>query len=266
MIIHNFSPILFEIGPVAIRYYSLSYIIGILLGGYYLNYLNSKIQLIKSNKKDIEDLLFRIVVGVIIGGRFGYVFFYNSSYYFQHIGEIFYIWQGGMSFHGGVIGCALGVLYHSRKVKQSFFSYMDLVACSSAIGLFFGRIANFINGELYGKETDLPWGVVFPTSAGKAMHPSQLYEAFLEGAVTFLILFFASKKEFFQKKAGSLSGLFLICYAISRILVEFVRIPDAQIGYLFSFITMGQLLSIPMLILGIFLVFLNKKNGHKVRS
>ena len=259
MIIHNFSPIAFEIGPLAIRWYSLAYILGIVVGGLYIYYLNNKLKLTSLDKKSSEDLLFRIIVGILIGGRLGYVLFYNFGYYFFNPLEIFFVWQGGMSFHGGITGCALGVLYHARKEKIKFLPLMDLVAIGSPIGLFFGRITNFINGELYGSVTDKPWGVVFPGAGNLPRHPSQIYEALTEGFLCFIIMFALAHNKKTSEKAGALSGVFLICYGISRIFVEFFRLPDSHIGYFFNVVTMGQILTLPMIALGSYLVFFRKE-------
>jgi phosphatidylglycerol:prolipoprotein diacylglycerol transferase len=263
MIIHDFSPIALQLGPLAVRWYSLAYIFGIIFGGVYINYLNNKLHLVKTDKKDIEDLLFRIILGILIGGRLAYVIFYNPIYYLYNPVEILFVWQGGMSFHGGITGCALGVLYHARKTGQSFLPWMDLVACGSAIGLFFGRIANFINGELFGKVTTMPWGVVFQGGGDVTRHPSQLYEALSEGLITFLIMLFFVHIDKVRKHHGSLSGIFLICYGISRISVEFFRIPDEQIGYFLNVITMGQILTFPMIILGAYLIIRENDSRKK---
>ncbi len=264
MYIHDLSPIALNLGFISIKWYSLAYILGLVFVGIYIFMLNKRMQLVKDlDKKSIEDLMFRGMIGMLIGGRLAYVVFYNPAYYVDNFHKIFFLWEGGMSFHGGITGSVLAVLYHSKKTKTAFLSYMDLVACASPIGLLFGRIANFINGELYGKATNVAWGVVFPNAGDFARHPSQLYEAFGEGLLALLLLYIASYSKFFQNKRGSLSGLFLVIYAIVRILVEFVRIPDAQLGYFLDFITMGQILTLPMLLLGLYLIFI-RKNAEKL--
>ena len=260
MYIHNLSPIAFEIGNFAIRWYSLAYIFGILLAYYYILFLNNKLRLALTNKKDLEDLTFRAILGILIGGRLGYVLFYNFSYYISSPLEILYLWQGGMSFHGGLIGVTLAVFYHCRKANKPFLQYMDLVACGVPIGLFLGRVANFINGELYGKVTNASWGVVFPYADALPRHPTQLYEALLEGLTLLIIMYFAINNTKIRNKAGAISGIFLIFYALFRMTVEFYRIADEHIGYLFSFITTGHILSLPMLILGIVLISRKKSN------
>ena len=260
MYIHNLSPIAFSLGPIDIRWYSLAYICALITGYYYLLFINRRFNLKIINHKSLEELIFKIIIGIIIGGRLGYVIFYNLSYYINHPSKIFFIWEGGMSFHGGLIGVTLAILYHSKKTAKSFFTYIDLVSCAVPIGLFLGRIANFINGELYGKITNNNWGVIFPYAGFLPRHPSQLYEAILEGLLAFIIMYFAVKNEKFRSSKGSLSGLFLIIYGISRILVEFYRTPDVHIGYFFNIITLGQILSLPMVLLGLYLiVFYDRK-------
>lgn len=259
MYIHNLDPVALQIGSFAIRWYSLAYIFGILLSFEYILFLNRKLNLGFTDKKDMEDLTFKIIIGIILGGRLGYIIFYNFSYYLDNPVQTLYIWQGGMSFHGGLIGLTLSVLYHAKKHNKSFLKYMDLIACSTPIGLFLGRIANFINGELYGKTTNVSWGVIFPDAGPLARHPSQLYEAFLEGIVTFIILYITARKTSLLNSNGKLAGLFLICYGLFRTIVELYRIPDQHIGYIFKFITTGQILSIPMILLGIYLISAKQK-------
>jgi phosphatidylglycerol:prolipoprotein diacylglycerol transferase len=254
----NIDPIIFSIGPIAIRWYALAYITGILLGGYYIMFLNRKYKLKLVNKDIIDDFIFYAVLGIILGGRVGYTLFYNFSYYSEYPWQIFFIWQGGMSFHGGIIGLTLAMLLLCRKHKIKFLNFMDLVACASPIGLFFGRLANFANAELYGRPTDVAWGVIFPYSDGLARHPSQLYEAALEGLLLFLVMMYLVSKKPVRQKNGALSGVFLIGYGISRIIVEFFRQPDEQIGYIAEIFSMGQILSLPMIILGVYLI-INKK-------
>ena len=259
MYIHNLEPIIFNLGPIAIRWYSMAYIASFIFGFYYIMFLVRKFSLKITDKKDLEDLIFNIICGIIIGGRLGYVIFYNLDYYFFNFIEVFYIWQGGMSFHGGLIGFTLAVLYHAQKKQKSFLQYMDVLSLAVPIGLFFGRIANFINGELYGRATEVKWAVIFPHAGMIARHPSQLYEAFLEGLFSFFILYFAYKKPFFRLSYGRVTGLFLLLYSMSRIIIECFREPDSHIGYLSNIFTMGQILSLPMLILGFYLVFYNGK-------
>jgi len=263
MYIHNLDPVIFQIGPLALRWYSLAYIGSFILGYIYLLFLVRKFSLKITDKKDLEDLTFRIILGVILGGRLGYAIFYNFSYYIGHLHEILFIWQGGMSFHGGLIGFTLAVLYHAKKTNKSFLKYMDLLACSVPIGLFFGRVANFINGELYGRVTDVKWAVIFPGGGMVPRHPSQLYEAALEGMLCFVILYLAFAKKFFQKRPGSIAGLFLVCYAGARIFLELFREADSHIGYFFGLISMGQILSLPMVLLGLYLIFIYGGKGSR---
>ncbi len=256
MYTHNFDPILFNFGFLVIRWYSLAYIFGILAGWW----LGKKIILKKFENlqfrfdiKEFDNLVTYIVIAIILGGRIGYIFFYNLDYYITNPIDIFKIWQGGMSFHGALLGVIFGTYLFSLKKKLPLFFLLDIIACVSPIGIFFGRLANFINGELVGKTTSMYWGVVFPKIDNLTRHPSQLYEAFLEGIVLFLIMNFI----FFKKNyhIGSCSFMFLISYGLFRIFSEFFREPDAQIGYLFNFMSMGMVLSIFMIIAGVILFF-----------
>jgi phosphatidylglycerol:prolipoprotein diacylglycerol transferase len=198
-------------------------------------------------------LLFYIILGVIIGGRLGYVLFYNLSHYLDHPLEIFYLWTGGMSFHGGLIGVILGMWYFGCKTQRAFFTVADFVAPVVPLGLGTGRLGTFINQELWGAPTDLPWGMVFRTGGNVARHPSQLYELALEGIVLFAIIWLYSRRP---RPPGAVSGLFLVCYGSFRFLVELVREPDAHLGYLaFGWVTMGQVLSVPMILLGAWLLW-----------
>ena len=254
MFINDFDPVAFSIFSLEIRWYSLSYIIGIIFGCKYC-----KKKLIKNNEINnlFDDYIFYLIIGIILGGRLGYVLIYNPGYYFYNPFEIFMIWQGGMSFHGAVIGVIFLIFIFSIKKKISAFYFLDLVALSAPIGIFFGRIANFINSELYGKETDMFWSVKFLLIDNLSRHPSQIYEAIFEGLILFIILnFFISKGG---KRDGYVSSLFLIFYSIFRFLIEFTREPDAHIGYIIFNLSMGQLLSIVVLFLGI-LLWHYKKN------
>ena len=266
MFIHNLNPILINFGFLEIRWYSLAYIFGILLGWvlgrkiieYKLK--NEKVDLVKSLKK-FEDLISYIVIATILGGRLGYVLFYNFNYYLNNPIEIFKIWQGGMSFHGALLGIILVTYVFSNKEKIKPFFYLDVISCVAPIGLFFGRLANFVNAELYGKPTAASWAVIFPNVDNVPRHPSQLYEALLEGVVLFSILIFVT---FFSKQVriGICSSLFLIFYGIFRMFAEQFREPDEQIGYLFNFISMGSVLSILMILAGVF-IFLRVNQNEK---
>jgi len=255
MFTNNFDPVAFQIFSLEIRWYSLAYIVGILLGWAYC-----KKKLIKSDKllNLFDDFITFLIVGIILGGRFGYALFYNLEYYLENPIEILMVWNGGMSFHGGLIGVVLATLLYSKKNKINQFIFLDLVALSAPIGIFFGRVANFINSELYGRATDVPWSVQFVLIDNIKRHPSQLYEAFLEGVILFFILRHFFKKNYL-KKPGQISGLFLIFYSLFRFFVEYFRSPDPQIGYLVLNLTMGQLISVAFLILGA-LIFFIKKN------
>jgi phosphatidylglycerol:prolipoprotein diacylglycerol transferase len=248
------DPVLFEIGPFAIRWYALAYIAGLILGWRYCIWLASKPPLALAREL-FDDFLVWAIVGVLVGGRLGYVLFYKPLFYLENPLQIPMIWEGGMSFHGGMIGVILALYFYTRARRVPFFPLMDVVAVAGPIGLFFGRLANFINGELYGRATDVSWAMIFPNDFDQLpRHPSQLYEAALEGIVLFLAMHIAARYTDARLKYGWLCGLFLIGYSIARILVEFVREPDAQLGYLAGIVTMGQLLCVPMILLGIYLM------------
>ena len=233
MYTHNFDPILFDFGFLAIRWYSLAYIFGIIIGWY----LGKKILLKKLEKNhfkfefdEFDNLITYLIISILIGGRLGYVLFYNFDYYISNPTDILKIWEGGMSFHGALLGVIYGTYLFSIKKKISTFFLLDIIACVSPVGIFFGRVANFINGELFGKVTKVYWGIIFPTVDNFSRHPSQLYEAFLEGIVLFLILNFIMFKT--KSKRGTCSYMFLILYGCLRIFSELFREPDAHIGYL----------------------------------
>ena len=247
----NFDPIAIGIGPLNIHWYGLMYLIGFFAGAL-LGVYRARSSQNDWNKDQVWDLLFYVAMGVIFGGRLGYILFYKFSYYLSHPVEIFYLWQGGMSFHGGLLGVLVAMFLFARKTHKSFWNVTDFLAPLVPIGLGTGRFGNFINQELWGSVTDVPWGVVFPAAGTLPRHPSQLYEALLEGVVLFIILWLYSSKP---RLAGRVSGLFLLGYALSRFIVEFFREPDAHLGYLaFGWLTMGQLLSIPMILLGFWLL------------
>ena len=253
------DPVIVEVGSVAIRWYALSYIIGILLGWWCIGKFDNKTTKVFS-KRAYDDFIVWAVIGIMIGGRAGYVLFYNLDYYLEYPAEILAIWKGGMSFHGGLVGSALSMLIMCKLYKIKFLPAVDLVAAIAPIGLFFGRIANFINAELYGRITNQPWGVLFPEEV-YARHPSQIYEAILEGVVLFLIMLFFIYKKDMRKRAGFLSGVFLVGYSTFRGFVEIFREPDTQLGFIFFEVTMGQILSIPMFLLGIYLISRGKKSA-----
>ena len=250
MFINNFDPVAIQFFSIEIRWYSLAYIIGILIGWF----LSKKIFITDINiKEKFDDFITYLIIGIIIGGRLGYVIFYNYDYYSNNLLDIFKIWEGGMSFHGGLIGIIVASIWFAKKNNQNVFNYLDAVSFVSPIGIFFGRIANFINSELYGIETNVPWAVKFVQVDNLFRHPSQLYEAIFEGLILFLILVFFKNKGF-TKIPGFISGLFLIFYSIFRFIIEFFRVPDEQLGYLFFNLTMGQIISFMFLLIGIYLV------------
>jgi len=248
------DPVLISIGPLAIRWYSLAYIAGILLGWRYILGLAAMRKQKGIDAAAIDDLIVWLVLGVILGGRLGYVLFYKAGYYLANPLEALYVWQGGMSFHGGALGVILAMALFSRKRDIAFLPLADMVVCAVPIGLFFGRIANFINGELFGRPTDVPWAVVFPRGGPEPRHPSQLYESFLEGLVLFLILTALWRYTRLYERPGAMGGVFLMGYGAFRFFVEFFREPDAHLGYLVSGATMGQFLSLPMIVFGLWLV------------
>ena len=250
MFINNFDPVAFQFFSFEIRWYSLSYIAGILLGwSLSKKFFIADLQV----KNKFDDYLTYLILAIIIGGRLGYVLFYNLDYYLKNIFDIFKIWQGGMSFHGGLIGIIFVTIWFAKKNDQSPFTYLDIVSLVSPIGIFFGRIANFINSELYGIETNLPWGVKFIKVDNLYRHPSQLYEGIFEGLILFLILIFFRNKGL-MKTPGLISGLFLTFYSFFRFIIEFFRVPDDQLGYLILNLTMGQIISLVFLFIGSYLI------------
>ena len=261
----NIDPVLIEVGPLAIRWYSLAYICGILIGFYYILSLIKKTTLWGNqspplSQENIDDFLLWATLGVVLGGRLGHVLFYDFNYYLHHPLEIFAVWQGGMAFHGGALGVLIAAILFTRQKGLSFFSLMDLVSTASCIGLFFGRIANFINGELWGRPTNVDWAMVFPTADAQPRHPSQLYEAALEGLLLFIILnilIFGFKK---LRQPGFIAGTWLIGYAIARIFSEFYRVPDyIPSTFLGDWLSIGMALSIPMILIGLWSIFTSKQ-------
>ena len=253
------DPVLIEVGPFAVRWYALSYIAGILLAWRYMIVLARRSPL-GITKAHTDDFIVWATLGIVLGGRFGYVLFYKPAYYQEHPLEAFAVWQGGMSFHGGLLGVIIAIWLFSRLRKYPWIAIGDIVACTAPIGLCLGRIANFINGELYGRVTDSPLGMVFPNGGSLPRHPSQLYQAALEGLLLFLVLaWLASRPGIFERR-GLLSGVFLTGYGITRPLSELWRQPDAHIGFLAMGSTMGQWLSFPLLLVGIWLIVTSRKN------
>ena len=261
MYIHDLNPVLINFGFLEIRWYSLAYIFGILIGWWIAKkIINFKIQnqTLKFDNKIFDDLISYIIISIIIGGRFGYVVFYNLPYYLNNPFDIFKIWQGGMSFHGALIGIIFGTYLFSNKVKVNPFFFLDIIASVAPIGIFFGRIANFINGELFGKPPNLFWSVIFPEGDKLPRHPSQLYEAALEGVVLFIILISLIYKK--SIRTGIVSALFMILYGLFRIILEQFREPDSQVGYLFNLFSMGSILSFFMILIGLYILKKVKNN------
>ena len=259
MFINNFDPVAIEIFSLEIHWYSLAYIMGILVGWY----LAKTIFIDHNLKEKFDDYVTFLIIGIILGGRLGYILFYNLDYYLNNVFDIFKIWHGGMSFHGGVIGIIISSILFSKKDNEDVFKYLDIIALISPIGIFFGRIANFINSELYGLETSMPWAVKFIQIDNLYRHPSQLYEAIFEGIILFLILIYFWSKDYL-KTPGKLSALFLIFYSVFRFIIEYFRLPDEQLGYMILNLTMGQLLSFLFFIAGFSLYYL--KDDIKKRS
>ena len=256
MYTHNLDPVLFDFGFLVIRWYSLAYIFGILIGWWLgKRIILKRFQNLNFNFdiKEFDNLITYIIISMLLGGRIGYVLFYNFGYYLSNPFDILKIWEGGMSFHGALIGVILGTYWFSIKKNIPTFFLLDIVSFVAPIGIFFGRVANFINGELVGKTTDVFWGVIFPNIDNNIRHPSQLYEAFFEGIVLFIIM----NSILFRNnyKTGTCSYMFLIFYGIFRTFSEFFREPDSQVGYLFNLISMGMMLSFLMILAGIIIFF-----------
>ncbi len=247
------DPVAFSVGPFAIRWYALAYVVSLMLGWWLARALcrNEGLWTGKPplDERGADDFLLYMALGIVLGGRLGYVLFYNPAYYLANPLEAFAVWHGGMSFHGGLIGSLLALAFLARRTGSNFLSLFDLAASVTPVGLFFGRIANFVNGELWGRVSDVPWAMVFPDAGPQPRHPSQLYQAALEGAVIFTIVMIAVKSGAL-KRPGLVTGLFLGLYGVARIVGEQFRQPDAHIGFLFGGLTMGTLLSLPMIALG----------------
>ena len=250
MVFPNIDPIAFSIGPLHVHWYGLMYLLGFLLA-YGLAHVRSKKLALGWTDIDIGDLIFYAAVGVVLGGRLGYVIFYNTAAFIHAPWIVIKIWEGGMSFHGGLIGVVLALWYFAYKKQRNFLDVIDFTAPLVPLGLALGRMGNFINGELWGRETDVPWGMIFPDAGSTPRHPSQLYELGLEGLALFILLLVYARKK---RPRGAVAGVFLMGYAVFRIFIEFFREPDSQLGFLaFDWLTMGQLLSVPMFIIGFIL-------------
>lgn len=248
----DIDPVAFHLGPLSIRWYALAYIAGLLLGWQYAAWWTKK-NTWRPSAEDFENFLTWAIFGVVLGGRIGYCLFYQPSYYFAHPVEIFEVWHGGMSFHGGALGVIIAIIGFARFNKINWLALGDLVAAAAPIGLFFGRIANFINGELFGRVTTSPLGMIFPNGGPLPRHPSQLYQATMEGLILFVILFFVLRSNKLRARHGFTGGAFLVGYGCARIIGELFREPDSFMGFIGIF-TMGQLLSMPMIAIGIFLM------------
>lgn len=259
MVFPDIDPIALQLGPLVIRWYALSYIAGILLAYFYIGELNKKYPYF--NEKARDDLVTYAVLGIVLGGRIGYVFFYNLEYFIENPIDAFKIWHGGMSFHGGLLGIFVAFWLFARRHKLTWLRIMDYLAAATPIGLCLGRIANFINGELYGRVTEQPWGMIFPDGGPLPRHPSQLYQAFCEGLMLFIILYLLIHFTRIMKFEGAVGGAFLAGYGIARFIVEFFRMPDVQIGFVYGgWLSMGQLLCTPMIIAGIWLILRSKRH------
>lgn len=252
------DPVIIEIGPFALRWYALAYIVGIILAWRYMRSLVLNDRLWNGGRRptpvELDDFVLWGTLGIILGGRLGYVLFYNPGYYLSNPGEALAIWSGGMSFHGGFAGTVIAMILFAWRRGLPVWTLFDLAGCAAPIGLFFGRVANFINAELWGRPTDVPWAMVFPGAGPEPRHPSQLYEAALEGVLLFFVLRFLSHRFQLLKKPGFLAGAFACGYGIGRSIAELYRVPDAHIGYLSGFLTMGILLSLPMILAGLALM------------
>jgi phosphatidylglycerol---prolipoprotein diacylglyceryl transferase len=255
------DPVALQFGPLVIRWYALAYLAGFILGWQYWLKLAATGPA-QITRQHYDDFLTWAVLGVVLGGRIGYILFYQFSYYLAEPLDMLKVWHGGMSFHGGILGVVLATILFCRKHKLPILAFGDPLAASAPIGLFLGRLANFVNGELFGRPTDMPWGMIFPRGGEMPRHPSQLYEAGLEGALLFFLLFWLIKLPSIRRKPGTILGLFLIGYGLARITAECFREPDIQLGYLWGGATMGQILSLPMILLGLGLVVLAKKIPH----
>lgn len=257
---HNIDPEIFRIGPIALKWYSMAYIGG-LLGGWWWMIKFTKVKDTPFSRLQVDEFAFSALLGVILGGRLGYVLFYKPMEYLNDPISIFKVWEGGMSFHGGLIGVMLAIWWFTRTRKISIHRFSDYMACTVPIGLFFGRVANFINGELWGAPSDAAYAMKFPTGGDVGRHPSQLYEAFLEGIVLFAVCNFLMRRTKALFYPGMTVGVFFVGYGFFRYIVEFVRMPDEHLGKLWGFISMGQLLSLPMIAFGLYLILRAVKKG-----
>jgi phosphatidylglycerol:prolipoprotein diacylglycerol transferase len=256
----QFDPVIVQLGPFAIRWYALAYIVGLVLGWRLVRRLVTDAPRV-ATPIQVDDFLTWATLGVVLGGRLGYVLFYQPGFYLTHPKMIFAVWEGGMSFHGGMLGVAIATLWFCRRNKIPVLGFADRVAVAAPIGLGLGRIANFVNGELWGRPAPdwLPWAMIFPRAGMVPRHPSQIYQALLEGLILFVVMILLSRRESLRARFGALTGIFLAGYAIARITGEFFREPDAFLGFLAFGATMGQILSLPMLLIGLWLILRTRK-------
>ncbi|MCX5806213.1 MAG: prolipoprotein diacylglyceryl transferase [Proteobacteria bacterium] len=247
----DIDPVIIKVGPLAVRWYGLMYILGF-VSSYLLVMYQIKKKALKIERAQIDDLYFYLILGLIVGARLGYICFYNLSFYLGNPLEVFVLWHGGMSFHGGLIGTFIAGYIVIKRKKLKFLTMLDLIVPTGPIGIGLGRLGNFINGELFGKPSDVPWAMIFPQGGNIARHPSQLYEAFFEGFVLFVVLWLYKDRK---KRGGDVFALFLMLYGVFRFFCEFFREPDLQVGYIFGVVTMGQILCAIMLFTGLFLKY-----------
>ncbi len=262
------DPVAFAAGPFAVRWYALAYVAGLVFAWWYVRRLAASRPPDRPimAPKDVDDLLFWAALGVVLGGRLGYVLFYKPGYYIEHLGEALSLWKGGMSFHGGLLGVFTAFWWISHSRNRNFLSVGDLGACATPVGLFLGRLANFVNGELWGRASDAPWAMVFPDPAagGVPRHPSQLYQAALEGLCLFAFLWIMRRRgDDPLSRPGEMGGWFLVGYGVARIIGELFREPDRHLGFLLGPLTMGQLLSLPVMVLGAFLVWRARRRATR---
>lgn len=253
------DPVAIQLGPLVVRWYALAYVAGIIIGWRYGLALCRRRPALLAPAQ-LEEAVTWIVVGIILGGRLGYVLFYNPAYYLENPAQVLFLWRGGMAFHGGLAGVLLALLLLARRRGISYFRLTDVVGGCVPFGLFFGRLANFVNGELFGRVSEVPWAMVFPQGGPLPRHPSQLYEAALEGVVLWLVLALMERAGL-RARVGLLSGVFMTGYGLARIAVEPFREPDAQIGFLLGGVTMGQLLSLPVLAIGVILIVWSRRSA-----
>jgi phosphatidylglycerol---prolipoprotein diacylglyceryl transferase len=254
------DPVMIHLGPWPVRWYGVAYAAGILLAWAYLTWIVRHYQS-SFKPKILDDIMVPIILGIVIGGRLGFVLFYHTNHYLQYPWEILMVWQGGMAFHGGLLGATVAMIWFARKHGLPLLAITDVIATGTPIGLFLGRIANFINAEHYGTLTDAPWGVIFPGGGPLPRHPSQIYEALSEGLFLGLLLLAAWQCRHWRTKPGRITGLFLVGYALARMVCEFFRVPDGLISFAMVSITIGQFLSIPMLIGGLYLIYGNSSRS-----